>query len=133
MEDVSATELAAWRAGTERAGWIHSNAAGASPSPPVVHDAVLRHLELERDVGGYAAAARYSGTDAHDALAALLGCDASEIALAESAQRAWCLALHSLEFRAGRDRILCFSAAYAGNAVRAAIRMARTFVPAEES
>ena len=37
-------------------GMIHANNAGASPTPDPVHQAVVAHLELERRIGGYAAA-----------------------------------------------------------------------------
>ena len=76
---------------------------------------MLAHLELERSVGGYEAASRCVA-DARVALAQLLGCDSAEIALAESAQRAWATAFSSLALRVG-DRILCFTSEYAGNAV----------------
>ena len=108
-------ELTAWRAGTDSAGWTHMNAAGASPTSDATHGAVQSHLELERAVGGYAAAAQRD-SDARAAVAALLNCDADEVALAESAQRAWNLAFGSLQLQA-RDRILCFESEYAGNAV----------------
>lgn len=111
--------LAGWRAGIEGAGFLHMNAAGASPSPQAVHDAYIQHLDLERDVGGYAAAARRSaagGRDAHDAVAALLNCEPGEIALHESAQAAWARAFYSLQFEPS-DRIVCFESEYAGNAV----------------
>ena len=57
---------------------VHMNAAGAAPVADETHAAVLAHLELERAIGGYAAAAR-SPNDARGALAALLGCDADEV------------------------------------------------------
>ena len=100
-------------------GFIHMNAAGASPSPQACHAAMVKHLEREREIGAYAAAAEAASSheaDAHSALAKLLGCDKDEIALAESAQRAWALAFSSLAFGSG-DRILAFEDEYAGNAV----------------
>ena len=69
---VSPAELARWRAGIDSAGWIHMNAAGASPSPSVCHDVVVAHMELERSIGAYAAAAKVQNADsAASALAAL--------------------------------------------------------------
>mmetsp|Transcript_25743 Transcript_25743/g.73990 ORF Transcript_25743/g.73990 Transcript_25743/m.73990 type:complete len:440 (-) Transcript_25743:48-1367(-) len=112
-------ELLDWRMGTESAGWIHMNSAGASPAHHAAHDAMVGHLELECAVGAYAAQAQSADAgrrDAHEALAGLLGCDASEIALAGSAQDAWAKAFYSLDFRSN-DRILCFESEYAGNAV----------------
>ena len=112
---ASEGELARWRAGTLAGGWTHMNAAGAAPTSDECHGAMQAHLELERAVGGYEAASQVDhGT--HRALASLLGCDATEIALADSAQRAWSLAFGSLELRAG-DRIFCFASEYASNAV----------------
>ena len=107
--------FAASRDGNDSAGYIHLNAAGASPMPREAFEAMSAHLELERAVGAYAAAARRPH-GARGALAALLRCDASEIALADSAQSAWARAFYSLRFESD-DRILCFSPEYAGNAV----------------
>lgn len=105
--------------GAGRQPWIHMNAAGASPQPDEVHDAMVAHLELERSVGAYAAASQLAERpelDAHTALAKLLNCDGDEIALAESAQRAWALCFSSVALT-DHDRILCFTDEYAGNAV----------------
>ena len=68
--------------------WIHLNAAGASPMSDAAHRTVVDFLELERDMGGYANAA-HQPADPHNALARLLNCAASEIAMADSAQMAW--------------------------------------------
>ena len=95
--------------------WIHLNAAGSSPASDASHAATICHLELEKEMGGYAAAAA-APADAHGAIARLLNCSAAEIALADSAQQAWARAFYSLNFRAG-DRILCFENEYGGNAV----------------
>lgn len=91
------------------------NAAGASPTVACAHAAVVAHLGLECQMGGYAAA-DHVAPDAHVAIAALLNCGADEIAIVESAQAAWARALYSLAFREG-DRIVCFESEYAGNAV----------------
>jgi cysteine desulfurase / selenocysteine lyase len=95
--------------------WIHLNAAGSSPASDASHAATICHLELEKEMGGYAAASA-APADAHGAIARLLNCSAAEIALADSAQQAWARAFYSLNFRAG-DRILCFENEYGGNAV----------------
>eukprot|EP00933_Yihiella_yeosuensis_P051074 TRINITY_DN48918_c0_g1_i1.p1 TRINITY_DN48918_c0_g1~~TRINITY_DN48918_c0_g1_i1.p1 ORF type:complete len:485 (+),score=97.59 TRINITY_DN48918_c0_g1_i1:61-1515(+) len=118
-EPASAQELEKWRRGIENAGWLHINAAGASPVSEVAHQALLSFLNREREMGGYGAAAEYKhnkGRDVHDSLAGLLGCDADEIAFTDSAQQAWARAFYSLDFRDG-DHILCWSSDYAGNAV----------------
>ena len=123
---ATAAELHAWRDGTDTDGWVHMNAAGASPTPKPAHEAVLSHLNLERRIGGYAAAAErsvsagripsYRNEHAHEALATLLNCQTGEIALTESAQLAWARAFSSMDFRPG-DRVICWSSEYAGNAV----------------
>jgi cysteine desulfurase/selenocysteine lyase len=133
---ASATELAAWRDGIESAGWIHMNAAGASPMPASAHQAVLSHLELERSTGGYAAAGpdlskELNGTDTHRAVAALLDVGPDEVALHESAQAAWARAFYSLRFRGPQDRILCFESEYAGNGVAFLQAARRTGVTVE--
>ena len=115
MRNLARAMPTSWRAGIDSAGWIHLNAAGASPSPALVHDAIVKHLDLERTVGGYAAAARVE-REPHAAVAALLNCAADEIALAESAQAGWARAFYSLAFRPN-DRILTWESEYAGNAV----------------
>ena len=114
-------ELESWRRGIkswDQGGWLHLNAAGASPCSQEVFDAMTQFLSKERDVGGYEAEAQYvkHGRDARQAAAELLGCDADEIALTESAQSAWAKAFTSLAFRPG-DHIFCWASEYAGNAV----------------
>lgn len=115
----TAAELSGWRRGIETAGWVHMNAAGASPSHHSSHAAMVGMLTDERQIGGYAAASKRAnegGRDAREALAQLLSCDAAEIALMESAQAAWAKAFYSLRFAPG-DCIVCFESEYAGNAV----------------
>mmetsp|Transcript_52423 Transcript_52423/g.122309 ORF Transcript_52423/g.122309 Transcript_52423/m.122309 type:complete len:464 (+) Transcript_52423:183-1574(+) len=117
MDSLQGHELAKWRSGFtpwEQGGWIHMNAAGASPMAEEVHAAMLAHFDLERQKGGYEAAK--SCTDVRAVAADLLGCAAEEIALTESAQSAWARAFYSLQFRDG-DRIFCWTSEYAGNAV----------------
>ena len=121
--EITATpeELESWRRGIkswDQGGWLHLNAAGASPCSQEVFDAMTQFLSKERDVGGYEAEAQYvkHGRDARQAAAELLGCDADEIALTESAQSAWAKAFACLAFRPG-DHIFCWASEYAGNAV----------------
>ena len=99
----SAHELSDWRRGIESAGWIHMNAAGASPSHHLAHAAVVGLLDDERGRGGYAAAAS-ERQNAREGLALLLSCHPDEIALVESAQAAWAKAFYSLRFGVG-DRV----------------------------
>lgn len=95
---------------------IHFNNAGASLMPAPVHRAVLDHLQLEQDIGGYEAEADAEAAleDFYDAFAALLNCHRSEIAYVENATRAWDMAFYSLPLREG-DRILTAEAEYVSN------------------
>lgn len=95
---------------------VHLNNAGASPTPDPVHRAMVAHLDLERRIGGYAAAERAAEDIAsfNGELAALLGASPGEIAFAESATRAWTLAFHALDLKEG-DRILTHDSEYASN------------------
>ena len=119
-EAATAVELKAWRAGIESADWVHLNSAGAAPTHQRVHDEMVAFLELERRIGGYAAAAKHRAAaktiDARILIGQLLNCDPDEVALCESAQVAWAKAVYSMNFRPG-DRILCWTSEYAGNAV----------------
>jgi selenocysteine lyase/cysteine desulfurase len=95
---------------------IHFNNAGASLIPNPVSDSVFQHLDLERRIGGYEAeaAAQVEIEDFYDAFAELLHCGRDEVAYAESATRAWDMAVYSLPLRAG-DRILTHESEYASN------------------
>ncbi len=95
---------------------IHFNNAGAALMPQPVIDAVLDHLALEADIGGYEAAGRASDRLQHtyDAVASLIGAGSDEIALMDSATRAWDIVFHSLRFQPG-DRVLTSNTEYASN------------------
>jgi cysteine desulfurase / selenocysteine lyase len=95
---------------------IHFNNAGASLMPAPVYDALTGHLALERDIGGYEAAARAAPalTAFYTEFAALLGCDPSEIAYVENATRGWDMAFYALPLTMG-DRILTHASEYASN------------------
>ena len=97
---------------------IHFDNAGASPTPQVVHSRIVRHLELERQIGGYAAAraAEEELEACYAAAAALVGAAGDEIALVDSATRAWTLAFQAVRLKAG-DRILTCRAEYASHAI----------------
>jgi selenocysteine lyase/cysteine desulfurase len=94
----------------------HLNNAGASLPPRPVLDAVIGHLELEAQIGGYEAAAEAADRSEHtyDALARLLGCGRDEVAVVENATRGWDMAFYSFRFGPG-DRILTSAAEYASN------------------
>ena len=95
---------------------MHFDNAGSALMPQPVLDRVMAHLQLEMELGGYAAAdaARDEIEGVYDELARLVNSDASEIALVENATVAWQMAFHSIPFQAG-DRILTAKAAYASN------------------
>lgn len=95
---------------------IHFNNAGASLMPQPVFQAMMNHLELERDVGGYEAA-RLADADLkalYSELAGLLNTQPDEIAFVENATRAWDMAFYGLPLKEG-DRILTHASEYVSN------------------
>lgn len=95
---------------------IHFNNAGASLPPDPVYEALRDHLELERTIGGYeAAAASKEKIDRfYAAFAELLHCGPQEIAYVENATRAWDMAFYAIPFHSG-DRILTTQVEYGSN------------------
>jgi len=97
---------------------VHLNAAGSAlPARPVL-DAVVSHLELEAELGGYEAAdqARARLEEGYAVLARLVGASPDEIAFTDSATRSWDQAFYSIPFTAG-DRILTTTSEYSSNAL----------------
>lgn len=94
----------------------HLNNAGAALPPRPVVDAMVGHLELEARVGGYEAADleadRIEAT--YGALARLIGARPDEMALTDSATRAWDMAFYAIPFAPG-DRVVCATVEYASN------------------
>ncbi len=95
---------------------LHFNNAGAALMPTAVIAAVEAHLSLESRIGGYEAAdaAAEQLDDAYKAVAELLGSEIGQLALFESATRAWQMAFYSLQLGPG-DRILTAMSEYGSN------------------
>lgn len=97
---------------------VHFDHSGSSLMPQPVIDAVIDHIRLEAEIGGYeaedAASERFHAV--YDAVAQLLGASPSEIALVENATRAWDMAFYAIPFNPG-DRILTSVAEYASNVI----------------
>ncbi len=95
---------------------IHFNNAGAALQPQAVVDAVISHICLEAEIGGYEAE-----EENHEAIeqlypqvAKLINCQPDEIAFIENATRAWDMAFYSLSLKEG-DVILTGYNEYASN------------------
>jgi len=104
---------------------VFLDSAGSSLPPAPVLEAVVGHLRREAEVGGYVAeeerAAELAGV--RESLARLLGGAAEDVALVDSATRAWTQLFYAVPLAAG-DRILLSRSEYASNAI-AALQRAR--------
>jgi cysteine desulfurase / selenocysteine lyase len=99
-----------------RLAYLHNAGAALMPAPVV--ETMKRHIDLESEIGGYAAADRESDRleAVYGSVARLLNAAPDEIALMENATVAWQMAFYALPLRAG-DRILTAEAEYAANYV----------------
>jgi cysteine desulfurase/selenocysteine lyase len=99
-----------------RLAYLHNAGAALMPAPVVA--AMKEHIDLESEVGGYAAADREAPRleSVYGSVARLLNAAPDEIALMENATVAWQMAFYALPFRQG-DRILTAEAEYAANYV----------------
>lgn len=114
---ISSEQLARLRADTPASKkLLHFNNAGASLMPDPVYNAVTQHLALEREIGGYEAAAQAQPAVAHfyTAFAELLSVQPDEIAYIENATRAWDMAFYAVPLAHG-DRIITHASEYASN------------------
>lgn len=95
---------------------LHFNNAGSALMPQGVLDAQISFLTREAEIGGYEAAAEAGEAldNTYTSIARLIGAGRSEIALLESATRAWQSAFLAIDWREG-DRILTAEAEYASN------------------
>ena len=112
-------DLAAVRADTPGSAFVtHLNNAGASLVPSPVLDTIVGYLNEEARYGGYEVAeARTDDLRAvYSILAQLVGAHRSEIAITDSATRAWDLAFTGMNFGAG-DRILTTASEYSSNVI----------------
>lgn len=95
---------------------LHFNNAGSSLMPAPVHDAMMRHIEMEYLYGGAEAERRSQAAiqGFYPAFAKLLNADPEEIAYVENATRGWDMAFYGIPFKEG-DRIITHESEYASN------------------
>lgn len=103
-----------------------SNAGASLPTRQVV-DRMVAHLRREEQIGGYEAAAEVDGelAQVYESVATLLNAKPEEIALTESATRAWDMAFYALPWREG-DVIVTAPNEYASNYI-AFLQVAKRF------
>ncbi|MFT4974269.1 MAG: cysteine desulfurase/selenocysteine lyase [Myxococcota bacterium] len=114
---ISHTQLQRLRKNTPGcADTLHFNNAGAALPSREVLAVQQEHLAREAAIGAYEAAAEATERReaVYDTIAALVGGHRDEIALVESATRAWQLAFYAFTFQPG-DRILTSVAEYGSN------------------
>jgi selenocysteine lyase/cysteine desulfurase len=116
---MAAALLSEWRRDTPAcARRLHLNNAGAALMPRPVVDAVTAHLALEQEIGGYEAADQAADriAEVYRRVAALVGAQARNIALVQSATMAFTQAMAAFDFHPG-DRIVTSQADYVSNQI----------------
>lgn len=114
---MASIDVARVRADTPAvADLLHLNHAGASLCPTPVLDTVIDHLRLEATVGGYEAADRVADRlhEVPDRVGRLIGADPDEVAIVDSATRAWHLAFAAFPLERG-DVVLVSRPEYVSN------------------
>ncbi|MGC0362796.1 cysteine desulfurase/selenocysteine lyase [Rhodococcus sp. 27YEA15] len=103
---------------------VFLDSAGSSLPPEQVLTTMITHVRREAEIGGYLAAAEQTSALAsvRHSVARVIGAQATDIALTESATRAWNDFFGAVPLCAG-DRILICGVEYASNAI-AALRRA---------
>lgn len=97
---------------------VFLDSAGSSLPPQPVVETVVAHLRREAEIGGYLAAAERTDQLAGlpGDLGRLIGCTGDQIALTDSATRAWDLFVSALPLGPG-DRVLVTGMEYSSNAI----------------
>lgn len=98
---------------------IHFNTAGAGLLSAHALEAMQGFLQRERDQGGYEAelaSAQVLDNELYHNIARLIGAQPGDIALFDSATKAWVTALDALDWHVG-DRVLVTPYEYAGNLI----------------
>jgi selenocysteine lyase/cysteine desulfurase len=95
---------------------IHLNNAGSSLMPQPVIDAIHRYLDHEIGYGGYETHRAFGNEleGVYSSLAELIGAESTEIAISDSATRAWDMAFYGMPLTEG-DRILTTTTEYVSN------------------
>ena len=123
MDRMMSTDLSSplerWRSDTPGCtGLVHLNNAGAALMPRPVHAAILAHLSLEQEIGGYEAAEAQADAvqRSYAAMARIVGAEARNIALVQNSTVAFAQALSAFDLGAG-DVVLTSRSDYASNQI----------------
>jgi len=111
--------LEAWRADTPACSrLVHLNNAGAALVPRPVRDAIAAHFQLEEELGGYEAAESQASSiqASYQAVAALLGTKARNIAMVQNSTVAFAQAVSAFDLGSG-DIVLTSRSDYASNQI----------------